>query len=139
MLRGKIDSGTAVLKAVTGIAISLFISFACVIAVTLLINNEIISLTTIVVLAWIIHFLATFVGMVLKNAIFKEATLMDTGISVVGYVLSYSAISIAFYDGIGMNTFWNLIVSLCGGFAALFLYYSLENKSEKRRKRKRNW
>ena len=118
---------------------SISLSFLMLIIAAVLISNEKLRLDIIYIIAPIIHFLSTFSGIYIASMLSKKMTLKGTGITLVTYALFYTAIAIVFFDGLQINVFWNIIAVVCGGVLATILYYSLENKSKKPRKRKRNW
>ncbi|MBR4864652.1 MAG: hypothetical protein IKU07_08745 [Oscillospiraceae bacterium] len=135
----KINSQQSVTRIVAGIIISIVVSFAAILLVSFLVSGEKLEVATMPIAAVIIHFLSAFLGSVLTGLIFKFISLSDTGIIVSAYSFFYILISVAFFDGIGLRTLWHLIAAAGGGIGAVLLYYSLENKTKKPRKRKRNW
>ena len=134
-----IKSKSIISTIITSTLFSISLSFLMLIIATVLISNEKLRLDIIYIIVPIIHFLSTFSGIYIASMLSKKMTLKGIGITLVTYALFYTAIAIVFFDGLQINVFWNIIAVVCGGVLATILYYSLENKSKKPRKRKRNW
>ena len=134
-----IKSKSIISTIITSTLFSISLSFLMLTIAAVLISNEKLRLDIIYIIVPIIHFLSTFSGIYIASMLSKKLTLKGTGITLVTYALFYTTIAIVFFDGLHINVFWNIIAVVCGGVLVTILYYSLENKSKKPRKRKRNW
>ena len=121
-----IDFKQSLIGSVPGIVLSLLFSFFTILLAAFLIHNEKLNLESMSTIALLVHFVSMFIGMLLKAILTKSVTLIESAIVAIVYSFFFVGFAIVFFDGLNLDTLWNLLASISGVTSAVLLYYSLE-------------